>query len=142
MDQDPGDDVCAIVELTRAYGRALDTGHYEELRHVFTPGATARLSGSGQVGVDEIIDRVTTALAGFDRCEHHLADHRVEVTGDSATAGCSVRALHMRPAGQTPPVYRVIGSYQDRLVRTDAGWRITHRDLVVERREGRIPAPD
>lgn len=142
MDEDPVDDVRAIVDLTRAYGRALDTGHYEGLRDVFTADATARLSGSGQVGVDEIIDRVTTALAGFDRCEHHLADHRVEVTGDSATAHCSVRALHLRSAGQAPPVYTVIGVYQDRLIRTDAGWRITHRDLVVERREGRSPAPD
>lgn len=137
MGDEVGSDERAIVELTRAYGRALDDRRYEQLRDVFTADATAALGGSLQVGVDQIIDRVSSALAVFDRCEHHLDDHRIEVTGDAAAARCSVRALHMRAAAETPPVYTVVGTYQDRLVRTDAGWRIAHRDLVVERREGR-----
>lgn len=136
MGDEVDSDERAIVELTRAYGRALDDGRYELLRDVFTADATAGLGGSGQVGVDQIIDRVSSALAAFDRCEHHLGNHRVEVTGDTAAAHCSVRALHMRPAGETPPVYTVVGTYEDRLVRTDSGWRIAHRDLVVTTREG------
>jgi hypothetical protein len=126
----------AIIGLTLAYCSALDTGAYEQLRGVFTPDATAGLGGSGQVGVDQIIERVSSALGGFDRCEHRLTDHWVEVAGDTATARCSVRALHMRPSGETPPVYIVGGIYEDRLVRTDAGWRISHRELIVESRDG------
>lgn len=136
MGHDPDGDTQAIVELTRAYGRALDRGRYEQLRDLFTADATAGLGGAGQFGIDQIIDRTSSALSVFDRCEHHLGDPRIDLVGDTATSRCSVRALHMRPAGETPAVYTVVGTYEDRLVRTDAGWRIAHRDLIVEHREG------
>lgn len=132
-------DTQAIVDLIRSYGRALDRGRYEQLRTIFTADATAHLGGAGQVGVDQIVERIASALSVFERCEHHLGDPRIDLTGDEATARCPVRALHMRPAGETPPVYTVIGTYDDRLVRTDAGWRIARRDLIVERREGTAP---
>jgi hypothetical protein len=43
--------------------------------------------------------------------------------------------VHVRPDGESPPVYTVAGTYEDRLVRTAAGWRITQRSLVVTHRE-------
>jgi ketosteroid isomerase-like protein len=125
----------AIIDLAVAYGRILDRGDVDELRDLFTDDATAELGGSGQKGIDEICDRLSTALAPYVRWEHHLDGHEVAIAGDAATARCSVHAVHVRPAGESPPVYTVAGTYEDRLVRTAAGWRISHRSLVVTHRE-------
>jgi ketosteroid isomerase-like protein len=134
-DVSDGDDGQAIIDLTAAYCRFVDAGDFDALRSVFTPEATAELGGSGQHGIDEICDRLATALARFVRWEHHIEGHEVHVDGDMATSRCSVRGDHVRPAGETPPVYTIVGHYEDRLARTADGWRITHRSLVViERR--------
>jgi 3-phenylpropionate/cinnamic acid dioxygenase small subunit len=132
---DDADDRQAIIDLAVAYVRAVDDGDFDELRKVFTADATAELGGSGQTGIDEICDRLSSALGRFVRWEHQLDDHEVTIDGDAATARCSVHAVHIRPAGESPPTYTVTGTYEDRLTRIDAGWRITHRSLVVINRE-------
>jgi ketosteroid isomerase-like protein len=132
---DEADDRQAIIDLTAAYGRIVDSGDFGELRDLFTDDATTELGGSGQTGIDEICGRLSTALAPYVRWEHHLDDHEVAIAGNTATARCSVHAVHVRPAGESPPVYTVAGTYEDRLVRTAAGWRIAHRSLVVTHRE-------
>jgi hypothetical protein len=124
-----------IIDLAVAYVRIVDDGDFGELRNLFTADATAELGGSGQTGIDEICDRLSSALDPFVRWEHHLDDHEVVIDGDAATARCSVRAVHERPAGESPPIYTVAGTYEDRLARTAAGWRITHRSLVVTQRD-------
>ncbi len=131
---EPADDRQAIIDLTVAYGRAIDAGDFDALRELFTPDATAELGASGQTGIDEICERLATALAPYSRWAHQIGDHEVTVDGDSATARCSVHAIHVRPAGESPPIYTVIGTYEDRLVRTAVGWRITHRSLLVTKR--------
>lgn len=131
---DHDDDRQAIIDLAAAYCRFVDRGDFDALGEVFTSDATAELGGSGQTGIDEIRDRLSSALAPFASWEHHIDGHEVHVDGDVATARCSVRGDHVRPPGETPPVYTVVGTYDDRLVRTAAGWRITHRSLVVTER--------
>ena len=132
---DKAGDRQAIIDLAVAYARAVDAGDFAALRDLFTTDATAELGGSGQSGIDEICERLSSALGRFVRWEHHLDDHEVTIDGDTATASCSVHAIHERPPGGSPPVYTVVGTYEDRLARTAAGWRITHRSLVVTRRE-------
>jgi 3-phenylpropionate/cinnamic acid dioxygenase small subunit len=132
---DEADDRQAIIDLTVAYGRIVDSGDFGELRDLFTDDATTELGGSGQTGIDEICGRLSAALAPYVRWEHHLDDHEVAIAGNTATARCSVHAVHVRPARESPPVYTVAGTYEDRLVRTAAGWRIAHRSLVVTHRE-------
>ena len=128
---DEAADRLAIIDQAIAYGRIVDAGDFDRLRDLFTADATAELGGSGQSGIDQICERLTTALAPYASWEHRLSDHEVTVTGDTATARCSVNATHTRPVGQVPGEYTVIGVYEDRLARTAEGWRITHRALVV-----------
>jgi len=127
---DQAGDRQAIVALTIAYCRIVDGGDFNELRSLFTPDATAELGGSGQAGIDEIRDRLSSALEPFISWEHTVDEHEVHVDGDMATARCSVHAVHVRPAGELPLTYTVDGTYEDRLVRGADGWRIAHRSLV------------
>jgi len=130
------DDHQTIVALTANYCWALDTGDYERLREIFLPDATAQLGSSSQAGIEEIIERVSTSLAKFDGSQHMVNTHEIVVDGDTATSRCYVHAQHMRPAGQEPPLFTLGGHYEDRLVRTGAGWRITHRTLTSMWRTG------
>ena len=129
---DRADDREAIIALTVAYCRIVDRGDFGELRNLFTPDATAKLGGSGQAGIDEICDRLSSALERFVSWEHTVGEHEVSIDGDLATARCSVHAVHVRPADESPLTYIVIGTYEDRLARTANGWRITHRSLVKQ----------
>lgn len=121
----------AVVELARTYCSVVDAGAFGQLREVFLTDATAELGGSGQHGVDEIIERLEVALGRFESWEHTIGDHEVAIEGDRATARCELRAVHVPPPGGDVATDTVVGFYEDSLVRTAQGWRIAHRRLVV-----------
>lgn len=128
-----------IVDLTIAYCWALDTRDWAALDDVFLAEATAHLlTPSVLVGVDAIRERIARALDPLDESQHIVANHQVVIDGDSATCRCYLQAQHVRHAAATTgtPNYIVAGRYEDRLVRTAAGWRIAHRDIVMMWTEG------
>lgn len=127
------DDRAAIVQLTIDYCWALDTGAWDDLRSVFTPDVVADLGAGGQHGIDEIIDRVSSALGPLDDSQHMVTNHQVTIdgSGDGATGRCYVQAQHVRDEAEGGSLYTVGGRYEDRFVRTDDGWRIAERHIVV-----------
>ena len=137
MNEQPVRDHQAIVQLTVDYCWALDSRDFERLRDVFLPDATAELGAGGQTGVEEIIDRVSTALARFDGTQHMVNTHDIDVAGETAIARCYLQAQHVRPTGETPALLTIGGRYEDRLRRTSDGWRIAHRALVTMWTAGR-----
>ncbi len=127
----------AIVDVTVAYAWILDHGPHERLRDVFTADARAVL-GEECRGVDSIIDRVGRALGPLDGSQHIVANHQVSVDGDRATCRCYFHAQHTLRGTPGGDNYVVAGRYDDRLVRTDAGWRIEDRVLTVDWTEGNL----
>ena len=116
-----------IIDLLGRYCWALDTKRFDELHDVFLPDATARLGGSDQDGIDEIIERVSTALDRFEASQHLIGSYLIEIDGDTATSRCHLQAQHVWPEGHEPRHLMVGGKYEDRLVRTPDGWRIGYR---------------
>jgi ketosteroid isomerase-like protein len=133
---DPAADRAAIVQLTIDYCWALDTHDWEALRDVFTPDVVGHLGAGGQQGCDQIIERVSSVLEPLDDSQHMVTSHQVRIDGDTATSRCYLHAQHVRHAAEGGPNYVVAGRYEDRFVRTDAGWRIAERRLVVMWTEG------
>jgi hypothetical protein len=136
-DDRSADDHSAIVQLTIDYCWALDTGTWDDLRSVFTPDVIADLGAGGQHGIEEIIERVSSALGPLDDSQHMVTNHQVTIDasgdspGDSATGRCYVQAQHIRNDAEGGSLYTVGGRYEDRFVRTDDGWRIAERQIVV-----------
>ncbi len=131
-------DRLAIVELTNRYCWALDEHNWDDLVNVFTPNPTAVLLTDGTLeGVDEIIARVRAALEHLDGTQHMVTNHRIAVDSDKATCNCYLQAQHFRghPDGNN---FMVAGRYDDRLVRTDEGWRISHRELTTMWTDGNL----
>ena len=122
-------DDAAIVRLTHDYCWALDTGDWDALRSVFTPDVVTDLGAGGQDGIDEVIERVSSALGVYDVTQHLVATHQIDVADDgrTATCRCYLQAQHVRPGGDK----LLIGArYEDECVRTADGWRIARRRIV------------
>jgi ketosteroid isomerase-like protein len=129
-------DRAAIVQLTVDYRWALDTRDWEALRDVFTPDAVGHLGAGGQQGCDQIIERVSSALGPLDDSQHMITNHQVRIDGDTGVGRCYLQAQHVRHAAEGGPNFLVAGRYEDPFVRTEAGWRIAERRLVVMWTEG------
>lgn len=128
-----------IVAVISRYCRALDTKNWALLGEVFLPEATADLATTSElVGIEAIVDRIRTALELLDDSQHLVGNHEVAIDGDNATHRCYLQAQHVRAAAVGGPNYLVGGRYEDRLVRTAAGWRIAHRTLTVMWTDGNL----
>lgn len=119
----------AIIDVTIAYCWALDGKDWDALDDVFVPEATADL-GRRLEGIDAIKARVRGALESLDDSQHMVATHQVRIDGDRATCRCYLQAQHVRRGVDGGETFMFAGRYEDQLVRTVAGWRIAHRDLV------------
>jgi len=128
-----------IHQVALRYCRALDTKDWALLDDVFVPDATANLSSpTPLVGVEAIRGRIRNALEHLDHSQHLVGNHEIGVEGDTATHRCYLQAQHVRAEARGGPNYIVAGRYEDRLVRTDVGWRIAHRTLVVMWTDGNV----
>jgi len=133
------DDFREIEAVLLRYASALDTKEYERLKEVFIPEATASYPGVGECkNLDSIIDLVSGVL---DRCgptQHLLGNFRIDIQGREATASCYLQAIHVGLGEYADQLLTVWGEYRDRLVKTEAGWRIKHRELPVIHAQGDI----
>src|SRR4029434_1717748 len=83
-----------------------------------TGGAPARLTPSG------IAVAWATGLAPIDHAHHQLGNFLIEITGNAARASCYGIALHHRKVDDPRSVRRFVGSYDVRLTRRAAAWKI------------------
>lgn len=120
----------AIVDVTVAYCYALDEKSFDDLASVFTEDATADYGTAICEGVDAIIAKVSTSVAHLDATTHMVSNHRVAVDGDTATCSCYLISQHVRKGAAGGDLYMIAGRYDDDLVRTDDGWRISARRLT------------
>ncbi|MEE2768630.1 MAG: nuclear transport factor 2 family protein [Actinomycetota bacterium] len=135
MNSDSSTDSQAIIDVTVRYCWALDGQRWEDLREVFLAEATADLGTGILSGVGAIIERVSSALTPLDDSQHMVTNHQVSLDGDTATCRCYLQAQHVKSV-EGGSNYLVGARYEDRLVRTEDGWRIAHRDLVRMWSEG------
>ncbi|MCY3633618.1 MAG: nuclear transport factor 2 family protein [bacterium] len=134
----------AVINLASRYCWALDTQEFEELRNIFTPDAFAILGGTQCYGIDAIIQRISSALTRLDVSHHLVGSHVVTVDGDRATHQCYLQAQHVLQGTEGGDLWMVAGTYDDKMVRTPDGWRISQRILSRVWTEGNpdVAAPD
>jgi hypothetical protein len=122
--------------LTYRYCEAVDFGHAARLADVFAVAGVFDNGDLHLVGRDQI-RRVFAErqLVRQLRTRHVCTNIHVDVTGPADATGVVYLTLYRRrgpedrsvPVPETSPA--VVGSYHDRYVRADEGWRITARRL-------------
>ena len=133
----------AIAELIVRYALLNDTQEWEELAGLYTEDGRM----SRPTAPDEFIVGRSAILASFrarpPRASRHIAANIVITLHGTAAAGATSNVLlyvgaaapdgglPVLPAG--PPL---IGSFRDRLIQTEAGWRFTERRGSLDFRAG------
>lgn len=131
-----------ISALLMQYGCALDARDWSALTQVFAPDAQVNY---GSLGVfDGKAAIVEVARAFIESCgptQHLIGNIRISLAGDQAQAQCYVQATHAAQQAQDPRLMTLWGEYQDQLARSDSGWVIVKRSLVIQHIHGDIGAP-
>lgn len=121
----------SISELLVRYATSIDRRDWKLFRTCFSDdcdvdygtlptGETARWNN-----IEDMAAWMEASHRDMGRTLHRITNQRVEREGDTVTAHCYVDALLMTQDGQL--IMNAAGFYDDHLVHTDDGWKITRR---------------
>ena len=123
------EDRLAITELVSLHGHLVDEGSLDRLEELFTSDVVYDLTDFGQEPLSGVaaIREAAWALGTANPVAHHVTN--VVITA-SADGGVQVRSkgLGIKADGSCGSV-----SYDDTVVRTADGWRISHRKVLPRR---------
>ena len=124
-------DYFEIQQLNHRYTNAVDKRDWDALDTVFTPDAFIDYSAVGGLAahLPAIKPWLAQALNSFNSYFHLVGNLELQVDGDRATS----RIACFNPMDMKPWAWRTVMVgiwYEDELLRTPAGWRITYRKEV------------
>ena len=135
-------DQLEIQSLLALYCTSLDSKKYEGLDSVFTSDAFIDYTSAGGIKglFPEVKDWLQKVLALFSMTQHVVANFDIRISGDEAASRC----VFYNPMGLGLPdgkvqMFFVGGYYNDKLVRTEKGWRIAERFEESSWRYGEFP---
>ena len=132
-----------IVEVISRYAAGLDARDWELWRSVFPEETVFDLSSWNDVpgrllNTDRVVAAQARMFAELSVTQHFITNHRVEITGDSARVLAHMRAEHWIDTTDEDQCarYTMFGYYDDDLIRTPDGWKISRMQLRVTRTQG------
>lgn len=118
----------SIRHLLATYTYNGDRGRIDALAACFAEDGTLEFPGALATGPVAIVAALTSggqADPARTFVRHHITNPLIEVEGDTATA----RSYFTVYSNHGPDH---AGTYNDRLVRTPAGWRFAHRQVRID----------
>lgn len=117
-----------IQQLLVDYSTAIDNRRFDDLDHVFTPDAYIdyRVTGGTHGHFPEVKAWLKEILPNFPAYSHMLGNFDIKLAGDTASS----RTICFNPMvfdEEKKQILFVGIWYEDELVHTDAGWRLTRR---------------
>ena len=123
-----------LHELPGRYGDAIDDRNWDQLRNIFTDDAVFDLTGVGSRRLEGINDIVDFMNVDAEHPKTHMMTNiYVDVDVEKVTMNFRIVALLGKGLVGT-------ASYYDHVVRTDDGWRVKHRECMIQRRD-KLDAP-
>lgn len=120
-----------LHELPGRYGDAIDDRNWDRLRDIFTDDAVFDLTGVGArrlEGIDDIVHFMN--IEASHPKTHMMTNIYVDEHEETVTMNFRIVALLGKGLVGT-------ASYYDRVVKTDHGWRVQHRECMIHRRDKR-----
>ena len=123
---DTQQDWLEITALVNRYAQAVDGKDWAMYASCFTADAEIDYSSAGGArgGVAESTAWLATVLAPLSVSQHFITNQVIEVTGDEATCRAYFFGVVGNQSAAGSSLIWVGGIYEDRLRRTEAGWRI------------------
>ena len=120
-----------LHELPGRYGDAIDDRNWDRLKDIFTDDAVFDLTGVGArrlEGIDDIVHFMN--IEASHPKTHMMTNIHVDEHEETVTMNFRIVALLGKGLVGT-------ASYYDRVVKTDHGWRVQHRECMIHRRDKR-----
>ena len=120
-----------LHELPGRYGDAIDDRNWDRLRDIFTDDAVFDLTGVGArrlEGIDDIVHFMN--IEASHPKTHMMTNIYVDEHEETVTMNFRIVALLGKGLVGT-------ASYYDRVVKTDHGWRVQHRECMIHSRDKR-----
>ncbi|MCX5063671.1 nuclear transport factor 2 family protein [Streptomyces sp. NBC_00201] len=123
------EDRLAIIELVSLHGHLVDDGSLDRLEELFTADVVYDLTDFGQEPLSGVaaIQEAAWALGAANPVAHHVTNVVVTAWADGR-AQVRSKGLGVKADGSCGSV-----SYDDTVVRTADGWRISYRRLSPRR---------
>lgn len=121
-----------IEDVLTRYCTAIDTKQFDDLDSVFIPDASIDYTSAGGVKgpLPEVKKWLAEVLNMFPMTQHSVTNFQIRIEGDSATSRCAFyNPMGLEPAEGTESMTLMFfgGYYNDKLIRTSDGWRISER---------------
>ena len=116
-----------IRELLHLYCFCMDEGRFQELGQLFAPDGEWIAPYRQARGPADITAWLIQSVPSEPRRMHYVMNSIIRVDGDRADAKSNYLVTVEGPDG---PFASVCGTYADRLVRLDNGWRFQRRELI------------
>ncbi len=121
-------DITAIVNVINLYPVAVDSQQWGLFDRVFTGDASTDFGGGAVFRGLVLIKQAFAAIhEPFEATQHVTTNHQVAVDGDTATCLSYVHGRFIRSVPEGGNLFELTGWYDDQLVRTAEGWRISNR---------------
>lgn len=131
-----------ISDVLIRYATGIDTKNWPLFESCFAPDAISDFGGVGRwTDALSITAEMAERHEKYGQTAHSLTNFVIDVQGDTATATSYVHAVLVL-AGDPDSWADAIGKYEDKLVRTPAGWKIAERKNHVARflTHGNLPS--
>ena len=120
--------IAEIVNVINLYPIAVDSLQWQLFDHIFTQDAHADFGGQAVWdGLAPLKEAFEAIHAPFDATQHATRGHHVAIDGDRATCLSYVHGRFIRTVPQGGSMFESTGWYDDALVHTGDGWRISSR---------------
>ena len=120
----------AIRELMAAYAQALDGCRFADVAACFAPDGewtTDYGAARGPAEIEAFIRGIVPVKGEGPQRKHYITNIIVTVDGERASAVSDYLIIRESENGLIPVMG---GTYKDRFVKTPAGWRFSHKELV------------
>lgn len=126
----PTDDRQAIQDLIVTYAACIDDRDFARYRGCFAEDVEFVGFGKQTLrGIDAWMSFVSDSLERYRATQHMLGVPLIEIDENSAAMRTDLQACHF-PKDPDSKTFIIWATYETKLVRTDAGWRIAHHRLV------------
>lgn len=135
-----------IINITENVGTLADSKSWDKLANLFATKVNLDYSSMTKQPAEtltpqEIMQRWSAFLPGFDWTSHKNTNPIVKITGNKATVHSDVRATHYIKGVKDGEFWVVDGSYDYELENITGTWKITSMKLNFEKTAGNDNLP-
>jgi hypothetical protein len=133
-------DRLAVEDVVRRYIEIVDTKAWDRFDEVVTDDTVARWTAESAVQGRDALVSATRHMVGSDEIVtfHHVAVMSPVIDGDRAEVTARVRAMHYGLGPRAGQFYESLAVQPTELVRTPAGWRISHHSWDISVKLGSL----